>query len=545
MGLTGVKLKGLVLVLLGGLLLTSCGGSQQSQVAAGNLQGVFHMGNGTEPQGLDPHIVTGLPEHHIIQALFEGLVTKNPTTLEIEPAVAESWDISADGRLYTFHLRHDARWSNGDPLTAEDFRWSWQRALTPALGSLYNYMYFGIVNAEAFGTGQITDFSQVGVKVLDDYTLQVELKEPTPYFLQILDHYSTFPVHRATLEAFGSASSRLSQWARAGNLVSNGPFVLSEWQVNSHIRVEKSPYYWDADKVKLNAIVYYPTENLTTEERMFRDGQLHFTNSVPLEKIPTYLKEQPELIEIAPYLGTYYYMINTTRPPFDDARVRRALAMAVDRKLLVETVLQGIVEPAYAIVPPGTLGYDPPKLFSYDPEQARELLAAAGYPEGQGFPAFDILYNTQESHQKIAVAIQQMWRQNLGIDVGLVNQEWQVYLDSQENMNYDISRRGWIGDYVDPNSFLDMFLTGGGNNKTGFSNPRYDQIILQDAPKVQDRDQRYALFREAETLLIDNMPIIPLYTYQSSHLKQPSVKGMPTNIMDYYNWKYVYLDAQE
>ena len=525
--------------------LAACGGAQESRVDQGNRDGVLHFGNGSEPQGLDPHIVTGVPEHHIIQALFEGLVVKNPHNLEVEPGVAESWDISDDGKIYTFQLRTDARWSNGDPVTAEDFRWSWQRALTPELGSLYNYMYFPIVNAEAFANGEITDFNQVGVRVLGEHTLQVELRDPTPYILQLFDHYSTFPVHRATVESFGDPSNRLTRWAREGNMVSNGPFQLTEWVVNSHIRVEKSPVYWDADKIQLNGIVFYPTENLVTEERMFRDGQLHFTADVPLDKVPVYLRDEPHLIEIEPYLGTYYYMVNTTRPPLDDVRVRKALAMAVDRELLVATVLEGIVDPAYAIVPPDTLGYQPPRLFDFDPDGARALLAEAGYPGGEGFPAFNILYNTQESHRKIAEAVQQMWNRILNVGVNLVNQEWQVYLDSQENMNYDVSRRGWIGDYVDPNSFLDMFITGGGNNKTGFASARYDQIVLRDAPAALDRKKRYELFLEAETILIDQMPVIPFYTYKSKHLRHPSLQGMPSNIMDYFNYKYVYLQTEE
>ncbi len=532
-----------LLFLLATLVLAACGGSGgESRVEAGIREGVFHKGNGAEPQALDPHITSGIPERDIISSLFEGLVTKNPHTLDIEPAAAERWDISADGRVYTFHLRQDGRWSNGDPVTAEDFLWSWQRAMAPALGSVYSYMFYPVVNAEEYATGAIDDFSMVGAKALDSHTFQVTLKEPTPYFLQLMEHHISWPVHRATVESFGSSTSRLTPWARVGNMVNNGPFNLAEWRVNSHVRVVKSDTYWDRDNVKLNAIVYYPTENITTEERMFRDGQLHFTNEVPVDKIPLYQRDEPHLIQVAPYLGTYYYMINTTRPVLNDVRVRQALSMAIDRELLAETVLQGLVEPAYAIVPPDTLGYHPPKLFGHDPEKARELLAEAGYPEGRGFPSFEILYNTHEQHQKIAVAIQQMWRQVLGIQVGIVNQEWQVYLASQEELDYDISRRGWIGDYVDPNTFLDMFITDGGNNKTGFSDPRYDQIVLREAPAAKDREQRYGLFREAETLLIDAMPIIPLYTYQSKHLVHPSVRGYPPNLLDWPNWKYVHLE---
>ena len=528
------------------LLLAACGGDSggETRVEVGNREGVFHFGNHSEPQGLDPHIVTGVPEHHILTALFEGLVTKNPETLEPEPGVAESWDISDDGMTYTFHLRNNAKWSNGDPVTAEDFRWSWQRAISPLLGSEYSYMYYPIENAEAYNLGNEPDFSKVGVSVLDDYTIQVKLNSPTPYFLQLLDHYSMFPVHRATVEKFGSATDRLSQWAREGNIVTNGAFALTEWQINSHLRVEKSPLYWDADKVKLNAIVFYPTENLVTEERMFRDGQLHRTEEIPLEKIKTYQAEQPEITHIAPWIGSYFYMLNTTREPLTDVRVRKALAMAVDRALIADTVTQGVYRASTALVPPGTVGYSPPHLFDYDPEQARQLLAEAGYPGGQGFPPIDILYNTHEDHRKIAVAIQQMFMQNLNIQVNLVNQEWKVYLDSHNNMNYDISRRGWIGDYVDPYTFLSMYITDGGNNKTGFSNARYDEIVLKEAPAELDRDKRYALYHEAETILLENMPILPIFTYQYKHLFTTSVKGMPDNIMGYYNYKYVYLEPE-
>jgi oligopeptide transport system substrate-binding protein len=534
-----------VFLLLGTLLLSACGGgsTQETRVEEGIRLGVIHVGNAAEPAALDPHITTGVGESYLLQALFEGLVTKNPDTLEPEPGVAESWEISADGRTYTFHIRNNAKWSNGDPLTAEDFRWSWQRALTPELASQYNYMLFPVVNAEQFATGVITDFNQVGVQVLDDYTLQVQLRDPTPYFLQLLDHHSTYPVNRKTIEAFGSPSDRLSQWARVGSHVGNGPFKLVEWQVNSHIRVERNENYWDNATTRLNGIVFYPIDSQTTEERMFRDGQLHHTYDVPLDKVPVYQAEQPELIHVSPYLGTYFYNINTTRPGLDDVRVRRALAMSIDRELLAETVTQGVYTPGYSMVPPGALGYEPPKLFDYNPEEARRLLAEAGYPGGQGLPTFTILYNTLEQHQKIAVAIQQMWNKELGINVQIQNQEWQVYLNSQDVMDYDIARRGWIADYVDPNGFLDLFLTDGGNNDTGFSNARYDEIILRQAPATQDREARYALYREAEELLITEMPVLPIYIYQSKHLNHPSVKGMPFNIMDSRNWKRVYLEA--
>ena len=532
-----------LLLFVAAALLPACGGGE-SNVVQGNREGILHYGNGSEPQGLDPHVVTGVPENHIIRALFEGLAVKNPYTLEPEPGVAESWDISEDGRTVTFHINPEAKWSNGEAMTAHDYVWSWQRALNPAMGNLYAYMLYPVRNAEAFATGQLDDFDEVGVKALDDLTLQVSLNERTPYFIQLMDHYSTFALHRATIEKFGKATDRFTRWTRVENIVSNGAFRLKEWRLNRRIVVEKSDTYWDRDNVRLNGVVFYPTENIVSEERMFRVGQLHYTQSIPLDKIPVYRAMENSPYVQAPYLGTYYFLINTKRPPVDDVRVRQALSMAVDRDKLNRTVLQGSNVPAYSITPPDTLGYYPPKLFDYDVEKARSLLADAGYPNGEGFPPLELTYNTSESHRKIAVALQQMWKDALNIRVTLSNQEWKVYLDSVTQMDFQIARRGWIGDYVDPNNFLDLFITGGGNNNTGFSDPRYDEMILRLAPRAETREERYAIFYEAETILMEQMPIIPIYTYTSKHLIHPSVKGLPSNLMDSLNLKYVWLDSE-
>ncbi len=525
------------------LLLAGCTGGE-SNVERGNREQVLHFGNGSEPQGLDPHVVTGVPENHLTHALFEGLVANNPYTLEPEPGVAESWEFSEDRRQITFHINPAARWSNGDPITAEDYVWTWMRALHPKTGNLYAYMLFPVKNAEAFFKGETEDFGDVGVKALDSRTLLVTLSEPTPYFLQLMDHYSTFALHRPTIEKHGKFTDRFTKWTRVENIVSNGPFELDEWLLNRRITVRKSETYWDRDRVRLNKIVFYPTENGVSEERGFRAGQLHRTEAIPLDKIPVYrdMENSPYVQER--YLGTYYYMINTEREPFDDPRVRRALSLAVDRTTLARTVLQDSVVPAYAITPPGTLGYEPPKLVSFDPESARALLAEAGYPNGEGWPGGELVYNTLEAHRKIAVAVQQMWKQHLNIEIELANQEWKVYLDKISTMDYDIGRRGWIGDYVDPNNFLDLFLSAGGNNNTGFSDPVYDDLILRKAPQAQSREERHAYFLEAETRLMEQMPIIPIYTYTTRHLVNPSVCGLPPNLLDLPNFKYVYLDPE-
>jgi oligopeptide transport system substrate-binding protein len=527
-----------------GALLSACGAGE-SNVASGNRTGFLHYGNGAEPQGLDPHVVTGVPENHIVRALFEGLAVKNPITLEPEPGVAERWEISEDGTVYTFYINPNAKWSNGESMTASDYVWSWNRALHPDTGSLYAYMLYPVVNSEAYSKREITDFSEVGVKALDDLTLQVTLNAPTPYFLQLMDHYSTFAVHPETLLKHGKMTDRYTPWTRVGNIISNGPFTLEEWSLNRRIIVEKSEHYWDRDNVSLNGVYFYPTENVVSEERMFRAEQLHYAQTVPLDKIPVYRERENSPYVQAPYLGTYYYLINTDRPPVDDARVRKALSYAVDREKLTKTILQNTAIPAYSITPPNTLGYYPPKLFDFDPEEARRLLAEAGYPNGEGWPGLEIIYNTQEAHRQVAVAIQQMWKEALNIDITISNQEWKVYLNSVSQREFQVARRGWIGDYVDANNFLDLFLTDGGNNNTGYSDPVYDDIILNLAPKAKSREERYQLFYDAEKMMLEEMPIIPIYTYTSKHLVHPSVDGIHPNLMDSLNLKYVKLDPEK
>lgn len=524
------------------LLSTSCGDSQ-TNVEKGNVNGTLYWGNGTEPQSLDPQIATGVPEHHVISALMEGLVLKDRKTLLPKPGVAESWDISDDGRVYTFKIRGNARWSNGDSLTANDFVWSWWRALQPALGNLYAYMLFPIENAQEYYEGALTDFSKVGAKALDENTLQVTLNHPTPYFLQLLDHYSLFPVHQETIEKFGAADERGTRWTYAGNLVGNGAFTLDEWEINRKILVKKNKNYWDSDNVDLNEIVFLPIDNMVTEERMFRAGQLHVTSSLPADKIATYKEIDDSPMRISPYLGTYFYRINVDVPHLQDPRIRRALAMAIDRVNLVEKITKGGQIPAYAMTPPGTMGYYPESSLQYDPEQARKLLSDAGYPDGKDFPITEILYNTNEGHRKIAIAIQEMWKKNLNIDIQILNQEWKVYLDSESAGEYQISRAGWIGDYVDPNNFLDMFICEGGNNRTGWCNEEYDDLILKIAPATKSHKERLEIFQKAETMLLDDMPVIPIYTYTSIQLIDSAVKNFDSNIMNHAYYKDIYLDS--
>ncbi len=526
------------------LCLTACQRGD-SNVVTGARDGILHLGNADEPQELDPHIVTGVPESRIIGALLEGLVGKHPETLEPVPAAAHRWEVSEDETRYTFHLRPEARWSNGDPHTAHDYVWSWWRALQPELGNYYAYMLYPIKNAEPYHRGELADFDQVGVRAIDDRTLEVRLEHPTPYFLQLLDHFSLYPVHRPTLEKFDASVRRGTQWTRAGNFVGNGPFQLTRWQLNRIIEVTRNPYHWDADNIGLNGIHFHPVQNITTEERMFRAGQLHVTSSVPIDKIPVYREQAPDMLRIGPYLGTYFYRINTTVPHLSDRRVRMALALSIDREQLVQHVTGGGERAAYTITPPDTRGYTANSPQHFDPEKARALLAEAGYPGGQGFPVTELLYNTSEAHRKLAVAVQQMWNQHLNIEVRLYNQDWKVFLSSVNALDYELARAGWIGDYVDPNSFLDMWLSDSGNNRTGWVNADYDRLIGREAPRAENEAARYDLFRQAEWLLLEDAPIIPVYTYNSVRLVHPSVRGLTANLLNHIPYRHLSLDAGE
>jgi oligopeptide transport system substrate-binding protein len=475
--------------------------------------------------------------------MCEGLTISNPKGGDNLPGVAKSWSISPDGKTYTFFLNENAKWSNGDPVIAEDFVWSWMRILTPSLGSQYPDMLYYLKGAADYHQGITNDFSTVGVKAIDKYLLQVELKNPTPFFIKLLSHYSTYPVHKETVLAYGSIDDRNGQWTRPGNFVCNGPMNLKSWELNKQITVEKNPLYWDAKKVRLNEIRFYPVSNESTEDRMFRAGQLHVTNVVPLEKCPVYIEKKNPNLRIEPYMGTYFYRVNTKHPVLKDKRIRLALAYAINREQIVKKVSKCGQHAAYSFTPPGSAGYEPQTNIPYDPELARSLLAEAGYANGDNFPILEILFNTQEGHRKIALAIQQMWQENLGISIQLVNQDWKVYLAREMTGDFQISRAGWIGDYEDPNTFLDLLRLNRGNNKTGWENIEYDQL-LELANSTNDQVLRYEYLNQAEKLLISEMPIIPIYTYVRQYQISSDVKGWHPNIIDTHHPKYIYLERE-
>ncbi len=524
-------MRSLILVAAMALVAVAGCSRRDTPVVHGNRHGILHLGNGAEPQNLDPHRATGISEHNILSALLEGLVTEAPASLEPRPGTAERWTVSDDGLTYTFHLREEARWSNGDPVTAQDFAFSFRRILSPGLGAPYAYMLYCLKGAEAFHRGDTDDFGSVGVSTPDTHTLILSLRTPVPYFLSLLNHCSWFPVHPPTIQAAGPIDALGTTWTRPGTYVGNGAFRLQSWEPNKVITVQKSETYWNHSQVQLNAVHFHAIAENSIEEHAFRAGQLHVTGTVPLDRIAHYRRQAPDRLLIHPYLGCYYYLFNVRRPPLDDPRVRMALALAIDREQLVEHVTRGGELPAYHFTPPDTAGYTATARLSGSVAEARQLLAEAGYPDGEGMRTLELLYNSSEAHADIAAVIQQMWSRNLGIEVRLVNMEWKVYVEQTQRGAFDIARAGWIGDYLDPNTFLDMWVTDGGNNRAGWSSPDYDAHIRAAAAGTSQA-ARFAAFQAAEAILMREVPIMPVYFYVSKSLIQPSVRGWHPNILD-------------
>lgn len=531
----------LVWLLATALLLAGCT-PRETPVERGNREQILHRGIGPDLADLDPHLATQAGDYNVLSALFEGLVAEDPVDLRPVPGVAERWDTSSDGLTYTFYLRANARWSNGDPVTAQDFIASWRRMLSPALGADYANLLYVIQGAQAFHKG-LAPFEQVGLAAPDARTLRVTLEHPASYFLSLLNHTAWFPVHVASIEKLGPATARSTAWARPGRLVGNGPFNLAAWRTGQEIVVEKSTTYWDSAAVRLVRIHFHAIDSLDVEERAFRARQLHVTEALPPGKVDTYRRDAPELLRIDPLLGTYFYRLNTARPFLNDVRIRRALAFGIDRTAIVEKILRGGQQPALAFTPPDTAGYTSTASTPTDFEAARRLLAEAGYPGGKGLPAFELLFNSSESHRLIAEAVQEMWRRELGVDVRLSNQELKSTLEARRAGDYQILRSVWTGDFADPVSFLDIWRSDSGNNYTGWRNPDYDALLFA-AARERDTTARHALLQKAEALLLEAAPLIPVYHYTHVFLIRPSVRGWHPTLLDHHPYKHVWLEAE-
>ena len=523
------------------LLLFAACAPRQTAVESGTRTQTLHRGIGSEIGDLDPHLITNIAEMEIASTLFEGLVSEDPVDLHPVPAVAERWEISADRLTYTFHLRASARWSDNTPVTAADFVAAWRRILTPALAAENASLLYVLQGAQAFHRGTESNFAQVGVSATDARTLRVTLEHATPYFLSLLTHPAWFPLNLASLSAQGSPSERGHAWARPGRLVGNGAFTLKSWEPNKVLVVEKSPTYWDASTVRLNAIHFYPIDSRDAEERAFRAGQLHVTYVLPFGKAERYRRESPQFLRSDAYLDTYFLRFNVRRAPLGDERIRRALSLAIDRTALVEKVLRGGQLAATAFTPPTLPGYTPPAGSPVDFSAARTLLSEAGYPGGKGLPPLELLFNTSENHRLVAEAIQEMWRRELGVEVRLVNQEFKVTLTERRAGRYQIMISDWVGDYLDPSTFLDLFLSSSGNNHTGWSSPDYDARLFA-AARTADAAARAAQLKQAESLLLAAAPIAPLYYNSHVFVLHPSVHGWNSTLLDHHPYKHVWLE---
>ena len=648
---------GLLALLLAGAVRLASG----AQLEPADL--VFN--NGTEVQTLDPASVTGVPEGRVVRALFEGLVVKHPRTLEPLPGMAERWELSEDGRTWTFWIRDGAEWTNGDPVTAEDFVYSFRRFLHPSTAAYYAYQLWYVRGARAYtrlpdelhfapgaageeglscwlsrtesghlrigaqeyalsglegsalarledgelmagdrelavpeGLGplvvgpasglpvselgsrlyaadgeaggwlaetaepvapaawdallasgevlpgprfrsEVVEPGLLGIQSPEPGVLEMELNAPTPFFLDLMGFYPTFPVNRRCLE---EAKERWPdrweiEWVRPENIVTNGPFRIAERRVNDRIRLVKNETYWDADHVALGSIDVLAIEQDSTMLNMYLTGGCDIIDRVNTNVVQELMGRED--FQPTAYLGTYFYRVNVTKEPYDDPRVRRALSLVIPRREICEQVMKMGQLPCYSLSPPGIGAYVPPTMSQGDAEEARRLLAEAGYPGGEGFPPVEIHYNTSEAHASIAQVIALAWQDTLGIRTKLRNEEWKVYLDTQFNLRYDVSRSAWIGDYGDPNTFVDLMVTGGENNKTGWGHPEYDRLVAEAALEL-DPEKRLELLGAAEALLMEELPILPIYSYVTQNVVAPRLGGFDPNVLDEHFPKFWY-----
>ncbi len=499
---------------------------------------VINMGE--DVKTLDPALNSALNAGSVIMNTFEGLMKTDANNKAI-PGIAEKYEVSADGMVYTFHLR-DAKWSDGQAVTAGDFEYSWKRALSPELASEYSFQLYYLKNGEAYfeGTGSA---DAVGVKAIDEKTLQVTLESPTPYFLELTSFYTYFPVRKDMVE------KNLETWGSdPTTAIGNGPFKLQEYKTGSELVLVKNQAYYNADAVKLEKITMLMINDTATALTAYESNEVDVLDELPNQEIPNLMASNDEFL-VLPYLANYYYLFNTKEKPFDDVRVRKALSLAVDRRALVDTILKDGSTPASGFLPyglkdsngedfrekNGNFYIDPEKA---DLEQAKKLLADAGYPDGKGFPKVQLLYNTSSTHKTIAEAIQEMWKKNLGIDLEMTNMEWAVFQSTLSEGKFQVAKANWFGDYVDPMTFLDLWTSDSGKSYTGWASPAYDEAIA-NAKKMSGTERDQNLYK-AEALLMEDASVMPLYYYVDTMMVKKKVQGLRKTMLGYF-----YFDAVE
>jgi oligopeptide transport system substrate-binding protein len=482
------------------------------------------VGNAAEPGDLDPHLASILNDQIIVNTLFEGLTLLDERTTNPLPATAESWEVSPDGLTWTFRLRPGLRWSNGDPLAADDFIQAWGRVLNPEFAADNAWYLFALKNAEAYNGKKVTDVSAVGFKAPDAHTLVLTLERPMPYLPALVSMPAWFPLNPRALGKFGAMAKRGTGWTKPGELVSNGAFTLAEWKPDSRIVLAKNPRHREAASNELERVVFLPIEKPDVEERDFRAGQLHVTFNLPVSKIPAWRQSEPARLRIDPTSQINFLRFNTARAPFGDPRVRRALSLAIDRAAIAQSVLQRSREPAFALTPPGTGGYVARAAVTLDVAEAKRLLAAAGFPNGQGLPAIDIQCRNDEIMPRLAEALQAMWQRELGVKATISQVEQKTWIQNQQTQNYSISTAAWTADFPDPVTFLGMFTANSAYNWTGFNHPQYEKL-MNTAAATSDAKQRYEVLQQAEELLLSEAPVAPVYYGAQTYLIHPAVKG--------------------
>jgi oligopeptide transport system substrate-binding protein len=497
------------------------------------------INGGNEPQFLDPNKINGNPEINICTNLFVRLVQTHPKTGEIIPDLALSWDVSNNGREYTFHLRKDAVWSDGQPITAHDVEYSWKRLMDPKTGSVSSSLADVIENAKDFRTGK-KPVTSVAVKALDDHTLWVKLVSPIGYFLGLIEYTAFSPLPMHVIEKL-KKEEKEDQWTRPENIVVSGAYTLVEDHFKQYKVFEKNSKYYRASNVKIQRVKSLIIESYNSDMNAYKTGQHDWSccNSLPPEQME-FVKTKKDF-HVDPYLATYFLMTNTTKKPLDSPLVRKALSLAIDRKSIVDNIMRGGQTPTRDFAPIGTAGYTGIKSSIFDPAEAKKLLARAGYPNGEGFPKVAFKFNTSEVHKLVAEAIQQMWKNNLGVNIELLNEEWSVFMDSQKSGNFQIMRRAWIGDFVDPFSFLNVLQSNGSNNKSGWKNKTYDQL-MEASNSEMDKTRRFEIFQKAEAILAEEQPYLPLFFYTRSYMKKPFLRGFWPHLQDRHEWKYMYID---
>lgn len=519
------------------LLLAGCGETGSPALEPN----VLHRGLGAEPESLDPHRSRSMEAGDVQRDLGEGLTGYSADGV-LEPRAAQGWEISADGRTYTFRLREEARWSNGEPVTAGDFVYSFRRLVDPATAAFYSQSVIDIVNARAIVAGELPP-EALGVSAPGEFTLVIELEDAVPYFLALLTHPSVFPAHRGSVEGGET-------YARPGNFVTNGAYRLVAWELGSYLELTRNEHYWDNENTAIDRVRWYVTPEPQVELNRYRAGELDITDSVPAEMFARIRERRPDELKVSPYLAVYYYGLNLTRPPFEDEPLlREALSMAIDREVLAERIIGRGEQPAYSWVPPGVENYEAPRLPYADLSPgdrhaaAKNLYEQAGY--GADNPArVEIRYNTSEIHQRIALAVQSMWREVLGVEATLVNEEFQVLLANMQAMEVtEVFRSSWTGDYNDAHAFLQVLKSGAPSNMTGYASEEYDSL-LQRAAGQTDPGLRRLYLEEAERVLLADHAVIPLYFYVSKHLVSPRVGHWRDNVLDYHYSQHLNLGGR-